>query len=162
MKKNYLKYKGYLGSTEVSLEDGVMFGKIQFIRDIVTYEGTTVPELKEAFESAVDDYLADCEELGFKPNKSLSGTFNIRIGEARHQQLAEAAFKNDKTINDLICSLIDSGLDASNHKEVHLHFHSKKEIPFNTVGSTSKRLPKQPTAASEGRMSSEIPYSRMQ
>lgn len=44
-----LNYKGYFGSIEVSIEDGILHGKIQCINDIVTYEAETPNELKSAF-----------------------------------------------------------------------------------------------------------------
>jgi predicted HicB family RNase H-like nuclease len=38
----------------------VFFGKIAGIRDVVTFEGDSLTELKEAFEGAVDDYIHIC------------------------------------------------------------------------------------------------------
>ena len=40
--KNVLKYKGFLGSIEVSIEDGIMHGKLLYINDLITYEANTV------------------------------------------------------------------------------------------------------------------------
>ena len=37
-----LEYKGYYGSTDVSVEDGALFGKILFINDLITYEANDV------------------------------------------------------------------------------------------------------------------------
>ena len=34
-----LEYKGYFGSVEYSDEDEVFHGRLEFIRDLVTYEG---------------------------------------------------------------------------------------------------------------------------
>lgn len=158
MKNPHLGYKGYLGSVEVEFEDGILHGKIQFIRDIVTYEGSTPAELKAAFEGAVDEYLADCESLGKSPDKPFSGHFNIRVGEERHHRLAKQAFRDGRTLNDLLCHLIDSGLNGFKEKEVHLHFHSKQEIPFETRQSP-KRLPTPRSAERGGALSSEIAFT---
>lgn len=81
-----LNYKGYFGSIEVSIEDGILHGKIQCINDIVTYEAETPNELKSAFEEAVTDYLETCKELGKSPDKPMSGSFNIRIGSELHKK----------------------------------------------------------------------------
>ena len=43
-------YKGYQGSVETSIEDGVLHGKIMFINDLVTYEATTLKALEKQFE----------------------------------------------------------------------------------------------------------------
>lgn len=55
-----LHYRGYHGSIEASPEDNCLYGKVQFIRALVSYEGETVAQLDAAFREAVDDYLHTC------------------------------------------------------------------------------------------------------
>jgi len=55
--KDKLEYKGFIGSVYFSSEDAVFHGKIEGIDDLVTFEGITLPDLKTAFEEAVDDYV---------------------------------------------------------------------------------------------------------
>ena len=38
-------------------EENILFGKIEGIVDLVTFEGNNPAEVKEAFEESVDDYL---------------------------------------------------------------------------------------------------------
>ena len=52
-----MEYKGFYGSVEVSVEDGCLFGKLEFIDPLVNYEGETVQEIEEAFHEAVGDYI---------------------------------------------------------------------------------------------------------
>ncbi|MGN0254645.1 MAG: antitoxin HicB [Chordicoccus sp.] len=54
---NRMYYKGFVGSVEVSREDGVLFGKVQGIRSLISYEGTNREELEADFRGAVDEYL---------------------------------------------------------------------------------------------------------
>ena len=61
-----LEYKGYFGSIEYSNEDGVLHGRLEFIRDLVTYEGKDAKGIRAAFREAVDDYLELCEAEGRK------------------------------------------------------------------------------------------------
>jgi len=75
-----MQYKGFLGSAEVSLEDGVLYGKIEYISDLVTYEAVTISELKTAFHVAVDDYLDTCEMIGKVPD---SVTYDENLGETK-------------------------------------------------------------------------------
>ena len=56
-----MQYQGYYGSAEPSPEDGCIYGKLEFISALVSYEANTVPRLVKAFHSAVDDYLATCD-----------------------------------------------------------------------------------------------------
>ena len=72
---NQMKYKGYYGSIVASTEDNCLYGKLLFIRPLVSYEGQTVAELQAAFHEAVDDYLETCQKLATNrkhPAKGLS------------------------------------------------------------------------------------------
>ena len=56
-----LIYKGYIGSVHFSTNDRVFFGKIEGINDLVTFEGTTINELENAFHFVVDEHIRDSE-----------------------------------------------------------------------------------------------------
>ena len=60
--KDILQYKGFIGSVHFNADDEVFFGKIEGIDDLVSFEGCSVAEIKEAFVEAVDDYITLCEE----------------------------------------------------------------------------------------------------
>ena len=96
-----LKYRGYYGSIEASPEDNCLFGKLQYIRALVTYEGETVAELDKAFRDAVDDYLQTCEAQGSQPEVPCKGSFNVRVGHDLHLAASVAASKQEITLNDL-------------------------------------------------------------
>lgn len=99
---NTLKYKGYIGSVAYSEPDKVFFGKLEGIDDLVNYEGESVMELTEAFHEAVDDYLIFCEEHNCKPEKSYSGSFNVRISPATHRDIANLAAEAGISINAFV------------------------------------------------------------
>lgn len=99
---NTLKYKGFVGSVAFSEEDNVFFGKIEGIDGLVNFEGSSVDELKNAFHEAVDDYIAYCKEEGIQPQKTYSGTLNIRITPDIHRQIAVLASKSGISINAFI------------------------------------------------------------
>ena len=60
-----LKYKGYIGTVEP--EDGIFFGRVAGLRDVVTFEGSTYAEVEQAFRDSIDDYLAFCAEASDRP-----------------------------------------------------------------------------------------------
>lgn len=99
---NTLKYKGYIGSVAYSEPDKVFFGKIEGIEGLVNYEGESVSELTDAFREAVDDYLIFCEEHGWKPEKSYTGTFNVRIAPDTHRDIANMAAEAGISINAFV------------------------------------------------------------
>lgn len=98
----YLTYKGYQGTIEPQVEDNTLFGKIAFIRDLVTYEAQTLAELKKEFEFSVDAYLEDCIELGREPNKPFKGTFNVRVGSVLHREAAIKAQAQGINLNEFV------------------------------------------------------------
>ena len=100
--KDYLEYKGYIGKIHYSQEDEVFFGTIFGIDDLVTFEGESVQELKNAFEEAVDSYLEMCEEIGKEPDKTYRGLFNVRIDPELHKQIAMEAVKRGISLNQFV------------------------------------------------------------
>jgi predicted HicB family RNase H-like nuclease len=84
--KDVLQYKDYIGSVHFSAEDGVFFGKIEGINDLITFEGTTVEEIKNSFIEAVEDYILICKQAGKIPQKSCKGNFTVRISPELHKK----------------------------------------------------------------------------
>ncbi|MBQ7737318.1 MAG: type II toxin-antitoxin system HicB family antitoxin [Oscillospiraceae bacterium] len=103
---NLLEYKGYHTRVECSIEDGVLFGKIEGIRDLVTFECDTIAEAEGRFHAAVDDYLAFCADIGKEPEKEYKGQFNVRIEPELHREAAIEAFKKGMTLNAYIAEAI--------------------------------------------------------
>ena len=105
-----LEYKGYYASVHFSAEDEVLHGKVIGINDLITFEGSSVRELKKAFRESVDDYLATCKKLKKSPDKTYKGSFNVRIPSDLHREAAiQAALKN-MSLNDFVKSAIDFAL----------------------------------------------------
>ncbi|WP_397450965.1 type II toxin-antitoxin system HicB family antitoxin [Pseudomonas sp. NA-150] len=96
-----LQHRGYYGSIEASPEDNCLFGKLQFIRALVSYEGTTVAELSQAFRDAVDDYLNACASLNQDAEIPCKGSFNVRVGHDLHLAASVAAIRQSISLNDL-------------------------------------------------------------
>ena len=105
--RNLIKYKDYYGSVEFDEEDMIFFGKVQFVRALISYEGQTAKEIVMAFHEAVDDYLHVCQKRNIEPEKPFKGSFNIRIGEKLHEQLAITANKFGTSINDFVKKAIN-------------------------------------------------------
>jgi len=104
--KDMMTYKEYYGSVHYSDEDRVFYGKIEFVRALVSYEGTDVKSLRQAFEEAVDDYLDTCKEQGKDAEKPFKGTFNVRIGPELHQRVAAAAAQRGVSLNGFIAEVL--------------------------------------------------------
>jgi predicted HicB family RNase H-like nuclease len=99
---NTIEYKGYIGSIEYSPEDTCFYGKLEMIDDLVTFEATTAVELEANFRMAVDDYLATCQELGRKPQKTYRGVFNVRIDPELHRKINREALHQGISLNRFV------------------------------------------------------------
>lgn len=106
-----LEYKGYLGSVDFNEADEVFHGKLEFIRDLVTYEGTDAKSLKAAFHEAVDDYLELCAEEGRVPDTPLKGSFNIRPGHELHRRAILLATRRGVKLNNVVTDALRDYLD---------------------------------------------------
>jgi predicted HicB family RNase H-like nuclease len=97
-----LQYNNYYASVHFSAEDEVFHGKILGINDLVTFEGSSVKELKTAFEEAVEDYLETCKAIGKTAEKTYKGTFNVRVPSKLHKEAALYAAVHNITLNEFV------------------------------------------------------------
>jgi predicted HicB family RNase H-like nuclease len=94
-----IEYKGYLGKVELDEEAGLFHGEVINVRDVITFEGKTVAEVREAFRDSIEDYLAFCAERGEDPERPFSGTFVVRTTPELHRELYTQARLADKSLN---------------------------------------------------------------
>ena len=97
-----MKYKGYIGHVEYDDEAKIFHGEVVGLRDIITFQGKSVDELDQAFKDSVDDYLTWCKERGEKPEKTFSGTFNLRIPPELHAKLVFQAKTIGLSLNSYV------------------------------------------------------------
>ncbi len=105
--KDVLKFKDYVGSVHYSADDEIFFGKIEGINDSISFEGSSVAELKHAFEEAVNDYIELCRLHQKKPEKTYKGSFNVRIKPELHKMAVQKAMLEGKSLNQFIEDAIE-------------------------------------------------------
>jgi predicted HicB family RNase H-like nuclease len=59
-----MQYKDYTGKVEFNDEADLFHGEVIGLRDVITFQGKTVDEVKEAFQESIDDYLTFCTKRG--------------------------------------------------------------------------------------------------
>lgn len=101
-----MNHKGYIGHVEFDADAEIFHGEIINMRDVVTFQGTTVSELKQAFIASVEDYLAFCTERGEQPDKPFSGKFNLRLDPSLHRQLYVEAKHHGMSLNQWVVEAI--------------------------------------------------------
>src|SRR5207302_5706802 len=82
-----MKYKGYEAVIQFDEDANIFHGEVINTRDVITFQGTSVKELKKAFEESIEDYLAFCKERGEEQDKPFSGNFVVRIRPDLHRRL---------------------------------------------------------------------------
>lgn len=94
-----MKYKGYQGHVFYDEEAKIFHGEVLGLRDVVTFQGTSVDELEQAFRDSVDDYLEFCKKLNRAPEKPFSGNFPLRISPKDHARAALKAKASGMSLN---------------------------------------------------------------
>jgi predicted HicB family RNase H-like nuclease len=97
-----MKYKGYEAVVEFDEEAEIFHGEVINIRDVITFQGDNVKDLKQAFQDSVDDYLEFCKERGEEPEKPFSGKLMLRINPELHKTIAIKAKKEGQSLNSWI------------------------------------------------------------
>ena len=84
-------------------DDLSAFGKVQGMsKDLITYEGQTLDELRKDFEDGIDSYIEGCKADGVEPAKPYSGKLNLRMSSELHSRVAAFVATTGTTINDFI------------------------------------------------------------
>lgn len=94
-----MTYKGYAARIDYSEEDRALVGRVAGIRDIVTFHGASVEEIRAAFHEAVDFYLSTCVTRGETPQKPYSGKLMLRVPPDLHARAAMRAEAAGKSLN---------------------------------------------------------------
>lgn len=94
-----MEYKGYIGHVEFDDDAEIFHGEVINTRDVITFQGKTVEEIKQAFRDSVEDYLDYCAKLGQEPEKPFTGKFMLRIPPDLHRKIYVAAKQSGESLN---------------------------------------------------------------
>ena len=77
-------------------------------QDVITFQGRSIDELKQALADSVEDYLEFCVPKGKIPEKPYSGRFNVRITPEVHQPIALEAARDGISINSWVARALSA------------------------------------------------------
>jgi len=86
-----MEHKGYCGHAIFDDQAGIFHGEVLGIRDVVTFQGESVAELRQSFVESVEDYIDFCRERGEQPAVSHSGKLLLKMSPELHRRIAAAA-----------------------------------------------------------------------
>ncbi|MGA8381052.1 MAG: type II toxin-antitoxin system HicB family antitoxin [Stellaceae bacterium] len=99
---------GYVARVELDEEVGLFHGEVINTRDVLTFQGRTLDELRAAFADTIADYVEWCRERGKQPERPYSGNFTVRVSPELHRRIAAAAAREGKSVNAFISSVLES------------------------------------------------------
>lgn len=141
-----MEYKGYVAHVEFDETVDAFHGRVTNISDVVTFEATTVKDLRREFKKSVDTYLDWCKELAEEPEKPYSGKVLLRLDPLVHGRVAAAAEAHGVSLNAFVAAVLRNTLAAMREPE------KSNEVDMLAAGGTSKkekrprRRPKSSTA----------------
>jgi predicted HicB family RNase H-like nuclease len=109
---NTMSYKGYQAVVSYDEEAELFHGDVVDLRDVITFQGKSVSELKTALAESVEDYLVFCKERGEEPEKPFSGQFVVRVDPPLHRAVATAAKRAGVSLNKWVAMTLER---ASSH-----------------------------------------------
>jgi predicted HicB family RNase H-like nuclease len=107
---NWIEYKGHIGRVEFDNDAGIFHGEVINLRDVITFQGVSVDELRQAFIDSVEDYLDFCAQRGESPEKPFSGKFMVRIDPELHRELYIRAKKAGVSLNRCVQEALEKVL----------------------------------------------------
>jgi predicted HicB family RNase H-like nuclease len=104
---NTMSHKGYEALVEFDEGAGLFHGEVMNLRDVITFQGKSVAELKRAFAGSVTDYLAFCKARGEAPEKPYSGQFVVRVEPPVHRAVVTAAKRAGVSLNKWVAATLE-------------------------------------------------------
>ncbi len=120
-----LEYKGYIGKVEFDDEAEIFHGEIINLKDVITFQGRSVAELRKAFKESVNDYLEFCAERHESPEKPLSGNFTLRLDPELHRKIYLQARILNKSLNSWVTEILKTTVDSETDQPIYKKTHNK-------------------------------------
>ena len=112
-----MEYRGYRASATFDDEAGIFHGEGIGTRDVITFQGESVADLRQALADSVDEYLAFCQERGRSPDKAFSGKVPLRMPPDLHRAATEAARSEGKSLNAWLTEAVAKAAGAVAHPQ---------------------------------------------
>lgn len=107
-----MTYRGYTGKVEYDDEAGIFHGEVVNLRDVITFQGSSVEELRQTFHDSIDDYLEFCAQRDEEPERPFSGKFVVRINPELHRDLYAKARLADKSLNTWVTEVLAAAVSS--------------------------------------------------
>jgi predicted HicB family RNase H-like nuclease len=103
-----IEYRGYTGVFEFDPSIDAFHGRLVGLQDVVTFQGTSLDELRQEMAESVEDYLEFCTEVGKEPERPYRGEFLVRTTPELHRAASIEAEASGMSLNAWVEAAITS------------------------------------------------------
>jgi len=139
-----LEYKGYQANVEY--QDGTLVIEVLHVQDHLVAECKDASEVEMEFRALIDEYIADCVEIGKDPEKPFKGIFNVRVKPELHRQCAKAAAAHGIALNEFVGRALDEYVQrvgfatTSAYEVVWAEYSSKSEVGIHVHAAPARGM----------------------
>ena len=117
-----MEHHGYRATVTFDDDAGIFHGEVIDTRDVITFQGESVMELRQAFAESVDEYLAVCRAGGATdhvwicrrtPDKPFSGRIPLRVTPEVHRAATAAARTEGKSLNSWLTEMVERAVQRT-------------------------------------------------
>ena len=135
MGSNPMEYNGYHAVVTFDDDVGILHGEVIDTRDVITFQGQSVDELRQAFRDSVEEYLKICAERNLDPDKPFSGRVVLRMEPEIHRAAVTAAKTGGISLHSWILNAVKSELVyADGGREYAASISPKVDDPVQNRG----------------------------
>ena len=116
-----MEYKGYRAAVIFDDSVEIFHGEVVDTRDVVTFQGVSVEELRREFKISVDEYLAFCRERGREPDKPYSGEISFNVSSKVHRTADAAARSEGKTLEEWLAETVEWVAEQTLHPPAYVN-----------------------------------------
>ena len=97
-----MRLDAYEAVVEYDDAAALFHGEVINLTDVITFQGRSVEELRQAFADSVADYLDFCRTRGEKPEQPFSGQLSVTVDPALHRAVVTAARRSGITPDEWV------------------------------------------------------------
>jgi len=80
------------------------------LRDVITFQGKSVAELKKAFAGSIEDYFAFCARAAKRPRSHSQASSSCAPIQRLHKDVSAAARRAGVSLNKFVASALEKAV----------------------------------------------------
>ncbi len=140
-----MEHKGYLATVEFDADASLIHGRVVNTRDVITFQGRSVDEIKQAFVDSVEDYLEFCATRHEEPERPFSGKLLLRMPPELHRSVTICAAEQGMSVNRWMVLQLEESVARNSTRAPR----ERRPLPVYSFAAVLSRIGGQPLASSQ-------------